>query len=73
MSKRTNRRATIRLPRRTKFTIAEVIQLNAELNDQTVRTHVRHDLATGTLRVVGKQACCGRGRPAFVLARRSFR
>lgn len=69
MSKRTNRKATIRLPRRTKFTIAEVIQLNAELNDQTVRTHVRNDIAGGNLRVVGKRNIPGRGRPQFLVSR----
>lgn len=69
MSKRTtNRRANVRLPRRRQFTIADCIKLNAKLNDQTVRTHIRNEIGT-TLAICGYRRPEGRGRPAFILTR----
>lgn len=72
MSKNTQtRRAKVKLPRRQRFTIPQVIAFNPTLHPQTVRSHLTALLesAAPTLRVVGKERVEGRGRPRFVLSR----
>lgn len=61
-------KSTVKFPRKAKFTYAEIIALNDELNIQTVRTLVREAIAAGTVNVVGKAESTGKGRPSFILA-----
>lgn len=70
-TKNTRKRKALKYPRRAEFTIADIIALNADLNEQTVRTHVRQAILDAKVHVLGTNPTGGRGRPRFVLARAS--
>lgn len=57
---------TIKYPRTNTFTLADIVDINDGVSTQTVRKHVRTATSDRTLKVVGRKACLGRGRPCFI-------